>query len=132
MKALIADDSNLIRHFLRKVLEPEGIEVTEAVDGTDALKALQTGGPVDVALLDWKMPGMDGLDVLEIVRADHKFDDMRVVMVTTETDMSSVAHAMDSGANEYIMKPFSKDVVLEKLRLLHLNQGPAAGPRSGA
>jgi two-component system chemotaxis response regulator CheY len=127
MKALVADDSNLIRHFLRKVLEPEGIEVTEATDGKEALQALQTGEPVDVALLDWRMPVMDGYDVLEIIRADHKFDDMQVVMVTTETDMSLVNKAMDSGANEYIMKPFSKDVVLEKLRLLHLRQSPARG-----
>jgi two-component system chemotaxis response regulator CheY len=122
MKALVADDSNLIRHFLRKLLEPEGIEVTEAVDGMEALQTLQTGGPLDLALLDWKMPGMDGYDLLQIIRADHKFDDMQVMMVTTETDMALVNQAMDSGANEYIMKPFSKDVVLEKLRLLHLDQ----------
>ena len=118
MKALVVDDSQVIRCFLRGLLEPEGIEVSEANDGAEALAALKVSGPIDLLMLDWRMPGLDGFDVLCALRAEPRFDNMSIVMVTTETDLEQVTKALDSGADEYIMKPFNRDGILEKLNLL--------------
>jgi two-component system chemotaxis response regulator CheY len=123
MRALIVDDSAVIRRFLKLVLEPEGIEVTEAVDGIEALKVLQCGVPVDLAFLDWRLPGMDGYDVLNIMRSDCKFDQTKVLMVSTETDKHLIQQALDAGADEYVMKPFTRDVIVEKVHeLRHKNR----------
>ena len=69
-------------------------------------------------MLDWNMPEMDGFELLQTVRGDRTYDGMRIVMVTTETEMAHIARALEAGANEYIMKPFTRDVIREKLQLL--------------
>jgi two-component system chemotaxis response regulator CheY len=118
MKVLIVDDSSVIRRFLTKVLEPEGIEVTEAADGPAALQALRCGPPVDLAILDWRLPGMDGYEVLNIIRSDTRFDQTRILMVSTETDEQHVHDALQAGADEYIMKPFTRDMIVETVNQL--------------
>jgi len=107
-----------MRLILKSMLKDLGFEVAEAGHGREALAYLQTHADTNVALVDWNMPEMNGLELVEAVRHDPRFNDMRMMMVTTETEMSHVAKAIEAGANEYVMKPFSKDVIHEKLQLL--------------
>ena len=119
-KALVVDDSRAMRMVLRQMLSEFGFDVAEAVHGRDALSYLQSNPDTTLALVDWNMPEMNGLELVEAVRGDARLKDVRMMMVTTETEMSSVERAMRAGANEYIMKPFSKAAILEKLQMLGL------------
>lgn len=120
MKALLVDDSSTMRSILRMTLRQAGFETVEADNGATALTKLDQEGAADVALVDWNMPVMNGFEFLCALRQDHKYDKMLVVMVTTETEMSNIQSAVERGANEYIMKPFTKEAVIEKLQLLGL------------
>lgn len=120
MRAIVIDDSRAIRSILGGILREIGFEVSEAVNGRDALMQLKANEPPDVAMLDWNMPEMNGFDLLQRVRANRAFDGMRIVMVTTETEMSQMVRALEAGANEYVMKPFTRDVIRDKLQLLGL------------
>lgn len=120
MKALLVDDSSTMRSILRMTLRQAGFETVEADNGVTALTKLDQEGAADVALVDWNMPVMNGFEFLCALRRDHKYDKMLVVMVTTETEMSNIQSAVERGANEYIMKPFTKEAVIEKLQLLGL------------
>src|SRR5262249_42145 len=93
-------------------------DCVEAADGRDALQRVKETGPLDLALVDWNMPNMNGYEFLCAIRQDHAFDEMKIVMVTTETEMEQVTKALTAGANEYIMKPFTETVIQEKLGLL--------------
>ena len=126
MKALVVDDSKAIRSIIGKHLKALGFEVVEADSGIDALVQLKKMGGADIALLDWNMPEMDGFEFLRRVRADAEFSELRVMMVTTESEMTQVARALEAGANEYLMKPFTKEALYEKLVLLGLDPGEAA------
>jgi two-component system, chemotaxis family, chemotaxis protein CheY len=118
MRALIVDDSRAIRGIIRKMLGEIGFEVLEAGHGLEALQRLKESEQVDVMLIDWNMPEMNGYDFLCAVRANNKFNDVPLMMVTSETEMTQMAKALAAGANEYVMKPFSKEVIVEKLNLL--------------
>jgi len=118
MRALVIDDSRTMRMIVSKILHEIGFEIVEAKHGLDALEQLQKSGKFDMAMVDWNMPEMNGFDFVVKVRSDHTYDDMRLVMVTTETEMSHVAQALQAGANEYVMKPFTKEIILEKLNVL--------------
>ena len=118
MKAIVVDDSRATRSILKKALAGQGFDVVEAGDGKQALEALQQSGPLDLALVDWNMPVMTGYELICEVRARHELDAMAIMMVTTETESSQVQRALDAGANEYVMKPFTEDVLKEKLLLL--------------
>jgi len=126
MKALVIDDSKAIRSIIGKHLKGLGFEVVEADSGVEALVQLKKMGGADIALLDWNMPQMDGFEFLRRVRSDPDFSELRVMMVTTESEMSQVAKALEAGASEYLMKPFTKEALLEKLVLLGLDPGEAA------
>ena len=118
MRAIIIDDSRAMRCFMRRIMVSLGFEVFEACDGQDALSKLTSAPPPEVALVDWNMPNMNGLEFVKAIRANHAFDSMQIVMATTEVELGRVAMALDAGANEYIMKPFTPEIVLEKLGLL--------------
>jgi two-component system chemotaxis response regulator CheY len=120
MRALVVDDSRAMRMILRKALQDAGFEVVEADHGLSGLDRLKEVGPVDLATVDWNMPEMNGLEFVQAVRADSSHADMRLMMVTTETEFEQMAKAMDAGANEYLMKPFTKDILRGKLELLGL------------
>jgi two-component system, chemotaxis family, chemotaxis protein CheY len=120
MRALIIDDSRVARTVIRGVLREMGIEVSEAGDGREGFDALQTLPDVDLVLVDWNMPVMDGLEFITAVRAQRAYDDVKIVMVTTETESEQVSRAMNAGANEYVMKPFTKDVLVAKLSMLKI------------
>lgn len=118
MRALIVDDSRATRTIIRKMLTEAGFEVFEAADGVQALLRLQEIGQADVVLVDWNMPEMNGYDLVCAVRGDPRYDKMPLMMVTSETELGQMAKALAAGANEYVMKPFTKDVITEKLTLL--------------
>jgi len=78
---------------------------------------LQANGSVDLALVDWNMPEMNGLEFIRTVRAEQSYDGVLLMMVTTETEMENVVRALAAGANEYVMKPFTQEIILEKLQI---------------
>ena len=120
MKALVVDDSRAMRLILTRALEPLGFSVCEAVDGEDALEQVRTGLVPALVLVDWNMPKVSGIEVVRAL-ADHPArSGMRVVMVTTETEVERVQEALGTGADEYLMKPFTKEAVAEKLGVLGL------------
>ncbi len=116
MRALIVDDSRAIRTILRRALDGCGFdEYVEAADGREALDAIATGPLPDVAFVDWNMPVMSGIDLVRAVRADAAYDGIAIVMVTSETALPQIEAALEAGADEYVMKPFTADVINEKL-----------------
>ena len=119
MRALIVDDSRFVRGYLRGLLEEMGIECEEAADGQAGMDQLHAGVAFDLALVDWNMPVMDGLEMLRQLRA-QEFDDMKVLMVTTEAENEFITRALDAGADEYLMKPFDEEALSEKLSMLGL------------
>lgn len=119
MRALIVDDSRFVRSFLRGLLEDKGIECAEASDGQAGMDQLNSGLPFDLVLIDWNMPVMNGLDMLKHLRTEG-FDNLRVMMVTTEAENDFILRALDAGADEYLMKPFDDEALSEKLAMLGL------------
>ena len=109
--------------ILSRSLRELGFEVAEAPDGKQALAALQNGGAKDLVLIDWNMPEMNGLELVQAVRADPRFAETRLVMVTTESELDHVDKALSAGANEYVMKPFTRDIIRDKLALLGFSVG---------
>ncbi len=125
-KALIVDDSRTIRVILRRILLELGYEVCEAADGKEALKVIELErGAVSLVLTDWNMPEMNGLDLVKQLRQNPELASLKVVMVTTETELDHMVLALDAGANEYVMKPFTKDILKEKMELVGIT--PLAG-----
>ncbi len=117
MRALIIDDSKAMRSILGRMLRGLDFEVVEAANGREALDRLRGLGKVDIALVDWNMPEMNGFEFVRAVRSEHIYDGVLLMMVTTETEMDNVVRALAAGANEYVMKPFTPEVILEKLRI---------------
>ena len=122
MRALVIDDSKVIRAILRGILEKAGFEVAEACNGREALQRLEQLGPTELALVDWNMPEMDGLSFVKAVRAEPRHAGLRLMLVSTENEQARLSAALEAGADEYVMKPFSREVILEKLELLGLGQ----------
>jgi two-component system chemotaxis response regulator CheY len=120
MRALVVDDSRAMRAILRKILAAHGFEVFEAGTGVEALQELGRIGRPDLALVDWNMPVMNGLELVRFVRADPRYEGLRILMVTTETEMQSMSEALEAGVDEYAMKPFTAEVIAEKLTVLGL------------
>jgi two-component system chemotaxis response regulator CheY len=119
MRALIVDDSRFVRDYLRGLLVNMGIECEEAADGQAGLSHLRESEPFDLALIDWNMPVMDGLDMLKNLRAEG-YSDVKVMMVTTEAEDDFILRSLDAGADEYLMKPFDIEALTEKLAMLGL------------
>jgi two-component system chemotaxis response regulator CheY len=120
MKALVVDDSKSMRNIVRSGLKQmEHFEqITEAIDGRDALNKLRENGPFDIVLLDWYMPNMEGYDCLIEIRKKAAWNDTKVMMVTTENQQENVIRAVMAGANEYLMKPFTPEMLEEKVRMV--------------
>jgi two-component system chemotaxis response regulator CheY len=120
MQALIVDDSRVLRRILGAYLQQLGFQVHEASNGREALQLLQTSALPDVVLVDWNMPEMNGLEFIQAVRSDDRFQELPLIMVTTELEMDHVSTALTIGATEYVMKPFSKESIADKLQLIGL------------
>jgi two-component system chemotaxis response regulator CheY len=122
MRALVIDDSQTVRMIIAHILQELGIEVLEAENGREALEQLKQNPDTELLLVDWNMPEMDGYEFVRAVRAQRAYDNARILMVTTETQASQITKALSAGANEYLMKPFTKDILVAKLNLLDVLQ----------
>jgi two-component system chemotaxis response regulator CheY len=107
-----------MRTIIGGVLKGLGFEVREAGNGVEGLVKLAQPEKLDLVMVDWNMPEMNGLDFVRAARKRPEFSAVRIVMVTTETEMARMAEALASGADEYVMKPFTRDVLINKLELL--------------
>ena len=120
MRALVIDDSKAMRMIIGRALKSAGFDVSEAGNGRAALEVLEVTGKADICLVDWNMPEMNGYEFVCAVRAQPDYADMPLMMVTTEAESSQMIKALEAGANEYLIKPFDKEAVVEKVRLLGL------------
>jgi two-component system chemotaxis response regulator CheY len=119
MYALIIDDSRAMRRILRQIVQPLGFDILEAGDGQQGLDQLAAHpDEIELTLVDWNMPVMNGLEFVKKVRSDAGYADMKLMMVTTETEPAQMARALMAGVDEFVMKPFTADILVEKLRLI--------------
>lgn len=120
MKALIVDDSRTMRRLLSAYLSEFTSDIVEAEDGLDALEKLRNTAPVDVALVDWDMPRMNGLELVKSVRSNPVHSKMKILMVTSHNSMEDVGAGLEAGAGDFLMKPMTEDMLKDKLRFLGL------------
>jgi two-component system chemotaxis response regulator CheY len=118
MKALVIDDSKAMRMVLKKILGELGFEVGEAENGINALEALGKEPRPELVLVDWNMPEMNGYEFVRAVRSRPEYDDIRLMMVTSETQADGVDRVVEAGADEYVTKPFTRESLAEKIGLL--------------
>ena len=112
---LVVDDSPLTRKAIRDIIEPLGFSVDEAGTGCEALEYFERGGRPAAVLLDVEMPEMDGISFLKILRSRQDFGQPPVVMCTTRAEITTITEAIESGADEYVMKPFDGSILGAKL-----------------
>jgi two-component system chemotaxis response regulator CheY len=118
MKALVVDDSSTVRKIVARILEKLGFECHQASNGQEALDVVAGHPDICLAMVDWNMPIMNGLEFVQTLRQSVPSESMRVIMVTTEMEMRQVTAALEAGVDEYIMKPFTTDIVEEKLQMI--------------
>lgn len=116
--ALVIDDSRAMRRIVSGILTDVGYEVSQAGHGREALDLLEAGPLPDLACIDWNMPVMDGLSFVHAVRGNRAWRSMTMMMVTTESEHNQIVRALTAGAHEYLLKPFTPDGMLDKLRML--------------
>lgn len=120
MRALIIDDSGLTRKIIARLLHGLGFATSEACDGAAGLAELARSGPPEIVFVDWNMPEMTGIEFVRAARKEPAYAGMRIVMVTSENELANVSEALEAGANEYLMKPFTQEALGEKIALLGL------------
>lgn len=118
MKAIIIEDEVPMRMLLCDIMEDFGFELMEAENGKKGIELLEENENVDLMMVDWRTPEMNGLEVVKKVRENQKYNDTKLVMVTGLTEMDEVIEALSAGANEYLMKPYTKEMVVDKLKLV--------------
>ncbi|WP_370250527.1 response regulator [Nocardioides sp.] len=118
MHALIIDDSRTMRSILRRIVTELGFDISEAGNGEEALTLLEDGLVPDLCLIDWNMPLMDGYTFVTRVRADPRWRQITLMMVTTESEHGQIVRALAAGAHEYVIKPFTSEAIIDKLELL--------------
>ena len=116
MKLLVVDDSSTMRRIIKNTLARLGYkDILEGADGLEGWAAMDANPDVDMLITDWNMPEMNGLELVKKVRADARFKDLPIIMVTTEGGKAEVITALKAGVNNYIVKPFTPQVLKEKL-----------------
>jgi two-component system chemotaxis response regulator CheY len=121
MKMLIIDDSKPMRTFLAFIAQELSCATTEAGDGREGLDTLVQNDPrepFDVVLVDWEMPRMTGLEFVQAVRRNRDFASLKLLMITTLNSLERVSEALAAGADDFLMKPVTQEMLLEKLRIL--------------
>ena len=118
MKILVVDDSKAMRTFLKYLVQQLQFETAEAEDGLQALEVLKQHRDLELALVDWDMPRMNGLEFVRAVRASPAYNGLKLMMVTTQNSMDRVTSALTAGANDFLMKPVTRESLEEKLRVL--------------
>ena len=121
MRILIVDDFSTMRRIIRGLLKEIGyLNSEEAEDGVQALERIKDAWPIDLAVVDWNMPNMNGLELIREIRRRPEWNDMRIMMATTESEISQMQLALDAGADEYLMKPFEKEALVDKIQMVGL------------
>lgn len=116
MKLVVVDDSSTMRRIIKNTLARLGYkEVFEGEDGLKGWEVLDANPDTGMLITDWNMPEMNGLELVKKVRADSRFVDLPIIMVTTEGGKAEVITALKAGVNNYIVKPFTPQVLKEKL-----------------
>ncbi len=116
MKLLVVDDSSTMRRIIKNTLARLGHkDILEGADGVEGWRELDANPDIDMLITDWNMPEMNGLELVKKVRADDRFKDLPIIMVTTEGGKAEVITALKAGVNNYIVKPFTPQVLKEKL-----------------
>lgn len=116
--ALVVDDSSAMRMILSRIMKGLGFEVHQAANGLEALSRLEEVGDIRIALVDWNMPEMDGVEFVRSVRTRGDQPHLKLLMVSSESDLDRMQIALDAGADEYAMKPFDAGIIRDKLELL--------------
>ena len=116
MKILVVDDSSTMRRIIKNTLARLGYkDILEGGDGVEGWDAMNANADIEMLITDWNMPEMNGLELVKKVRADERFTDLPIIMVTTEGGKAEVITALKAGVNNYIVKPFTPQVLKEKL-----------------
>ena len=115
MKILTVDDSRMIRMIIKNTIKSLGFEVVEAANADIALEVIEENQDVNLILLDWNMPGMNGYELLKILKKDDRFKNIPVMMVTTEGERRNVVKAIQAGAENYLTKPFTPEDLSTKV-----------------
>ncbi|NOX31799.1 MAG: response regulator [Actinobacteria bacterium] len=118
--ALVIDDSRAARMLIGRAVRSLGLETLDAEHGADALAVLEESGPVDVMLVDWNMPVMDGLEFLKRVRKIRAHAGTSILMISSESDPKMMARALIAGADDYLVKPVDAEVIGDRLSAMHL------------
>lgn len=119
MKLLVVDDSSTMRRIIKNTLQRLGYEdIFEAENGVEAWDILDKNSDMGVLITDWNMPEMNGLELVKKTRADSRFSDIPIIMITTEGGKVEVITAIKAGVNNYIVKPFTPQVLKEKLEVV--------------
>ena len=121
MKALIVDDSRAMRTLLRSMCKNLAYDTIEAPDGAEGLEQARQHAPLDLALVDWDMPVMNGFELLKQMRSDDCFNETKIMMVTAHNNMDDVVSAMECGADDFLMKPLTEEMFVDKMRVLGLS-----------
>lgn len=120
MKALVIDDSRVMRRIVSGILHEVGFETVEAADGSEAIDQLEEHPDVTLCCIDWNMPVMNGYEFIVAARKREEWRDITLMMVTTEGEQDQIVRALAAGAHEYVIKPFTPDIIFDKLELLGL------------
>jgi len=116
MKIMIVDDSSTMRRILKNCLSKLNFEtIVEAGDGLEAQLVLEQNKDVALALVDWNMPNMTGYELLQVIKANDEYKNIKVIMVTTESEKTNVVMAIKAGASNYVIKPFTPEIIAEKI-----------------
>lgn len=119
LKLLVVDDSSTMRRIIKNTLQRLGYDdILEAEHGLQAWEIMDSVDGIKILITDWNMPEMNGLDLVKKVRADNRFIDIPIIMVTTEGGKAEVITALKAGVNNYIVKPFTPQVLKEKLEIV--------------
>jgi len=124
MQALIVDDSRAMRRILRKIIEPLALQISEAENGVEGLQRLSEHPETELVFVDWNMPVMNGIDFVRSLRSNPLNIQTKVFMVTSENTLAAIMLALKAGVDEFIMKPFTSDILLDKLRLIGVSLPP--------
>ena len=120
MKALVIDDSRVMRRIVSSILHEVGFDTVEAADGSEAIERLEEHPDVTLCCIDWNMPVMNGYEFVVEVRKREQWRDVTLMMVTTEGEHDQIVRALAAGAHEYVIKPFTPEIITDKLELLGL------------
>ena len=111
---LIVDDSKIVRKVIHRIVEVLGFAILEAENGQEAVEQVRNN-TIDVVILDWNMPVMDGMECMKIIRADPSIAQPKIIFCTTENEFEKIQQAIINGADEYVMKPFDEAIIKGKM-----------------